>query len=105
MLWTREIHTHELHLSKWEKSYLKSNYNFFLIIKKESTLGRAFIYSAPGPGSSETALLCAQSLDVHRLHTRDLILEKKVVQELKGNVCLSVWRRKNLPVLDCSFDW
>lgn len=106
LLWTREIHTHELHLTKWEKSYLKSNYNFFIIIEKESSLGRALVYPAPGPRSSGTTPLGAQSLDVHRLHAWGLILEKKVMWELlKGNVCLIAWGRKDLPVLDCSLDW
>lgn len=48
ILWTREIPPHELCLSKWGKTYLKSDYNFPLIIKKGNTLGRILVDSAPG---------------------------------------------------------
>lgn len=37
ILWTREIPTHGLCLSKWGKTYLKSDYNFPPLLLKGET--------------------------------------------------------------------
>lgn len=106
ILWTTESHTHGLRFSKCRKIYWQSDYNFIIIIKMKKTLGRTFVYSAPGPASSGTVPLCTQSLDGHRLHTQGLILQKQLLGELmKGHAHLSTEGRKTLVVLACSIDW
>ena len=106
MLWTIESHTHGPSFSKGGKIYWQSDYNFIIIIKMKKTLGRTFVYSAPGPSSSGTLPLCTQSLDSHRLHTQGLILQKQWLGELmKGHAHLSTEGRKILASLACSIDW
>ena len=36
-------------LFQMQKIYCQSDYNFIIIIKIKKTLGRTFVYSAPGP--------------------------------------------------------
>lgn len=105
-LWSREIHTHGLCFSKWEKTYWKSDYNFTIIIKKGKHFRKNICLLCTWPGSFKTIPLCTQSLDGHRLHTRCLVLWNKLLGELtKEHVHLSIGGRKILAVLSCSFDW
>lgn len=95
ILWTREIPTHELCLSKWGKTYLKSDYNFPLIIKKGNTLGRILVYSAPGSASWGTVSPCPESLKIWRFHTQDLILGRNLQGDvMEVSVPVSIWDRE-----------